>query len=357
MPELTGIPLFTQSINLAHREMRSEAPRQLYQEVFQNLYESKEASVRVEELTGATEALRAVEDGQQSHVRQYEAGTVKEYYPPISSEKKKIDARLRRSIIFGGSSNPGYDNMDQIIYNMLMGSKGFIAADEMEKNKAVIDLLDTGKFIKRDHLGIVDSFNFERAAGNTFTYDYSGGSFDAMVKANYDLLKAQGAPVGNLAMIIGSSHFTKFEGDSTILSRISAFQNMDTMKIMTEPYYNGVDGLTKIGTYKPNGMGVFVNIFIYNPKRQYKVVGSAAADFVGATKAYMFPMGDHSRCNLGIEVIDPMNPSNLVTRFGELVITADTMADPAAKWIIARNNFFFAFNNINYTTCCTGTNF
>lgn len=332
--------------------------KQLYNVLFSNIKNTYNAGFQLDRYVGTPTSMRVIKNGEASVVRQFTPGKGETFTPEINSEKTPIDQSLIDAVLAGFESTSNHDQIAEIIKELLYNETGFVAANNMQRNKAAIDYFRTGKFKLFDTAGSSTGheLDFGRDGALTDTYNFggAGATMDLALTQALVALEAFGFPRSNVGCIMGKSWLNDFEADAAVLSKLTAYQGAFINLAPQE--YMGVDGLTVIGSYKPSGSMTNITIMAYQPQWLYKINSSAATAFLGDTEMIMFDMSAlRTQINCGIPVIDEAT-QKIKTVVGDLIITSDVQKDPAAEYLIAKSRYAFT-GFVNHTYICTGSGF
>ena len=331
--------------------------KQIDEFLFPSLDNSPNTTVKIDTYTGSPFAFRAIEKGGQAVVREYEPGDGYEFEPPLHKEKTPIDETLRDSVVAGVEANsPQGAHIQQSVRQIISGPKGFMAAMKMTRAKSALDVYLTGKFTAYNGDAVVKEIDYNRNGSLSFNVNIGGvDAQDSALKRMYDALAKQGTPRNNLAVIMGSKWFAKFESDTNVIEKRKATNASDWLqKDMQPPLLQGVEGLYVVGRYSVDGVAVPIWILVYEPDWPYRQTAAGASkSFMPEDQALMFNVGGMGyRCNRGIDVLS----GGTITRaVGDMVIDNFTDSDPPVEWIRANARFMYLKSNMNHTCVATGT--
>ena len=333
--------------------------KQIDEVLFPTLDESTNTMVKVDEFTGQPFTARAIVKGQPANVREFVNGSGSEWEPPIVKEKTPIDEALDDAVIVGNEASAAYTQQATDLINKIIdGPKGHVVAHKMARAKAAIDVYRTGIFSLPLENGGTVEFDYGRATdlGN-MTADFTASdTIDSAIKEMYTAMKAYGVPSGQLAILMGSSWYSEFQSDSTVIAKRQSFTAANLINESMKPaILEGAEGLYYAGDYNVDGMAFPVKILVYEPDWQYLATnGGTSTAYMPADEAVMFNLGGAAwRVNRGVTVLDDNGAKT--REVGDIVFDSYTDNDPVVDWLRSNARFMYVRGNINHTARMTGT--
>jgi len=316
------------------------------------------ANFALDQLIVNPEAVTFRQKDEQSHIREYKAGSGTIYEVPHASEKTPISEALRDAVVAGiestGSFSTKHAKMVQNIINQ------HVAAHTITRWKTAIDTIRTGIFtplgIGGKSLGL--EINFNRDASLSITYDFTEVGAD-INEALYELIaayRAQGGSYDNMCIIMGRKWLKEFSTDTTVIEYMKAnAANQIVMQSIMPPELFNTQGLMMMARYLVPGEIQPVYICAFEPRYKYIAYPDAtAADFMPEDEAVIFSIGDDRyRVFRGVDALD--GNEKAVRTVGEIVFDSFNTKDPVTELIRSQTRVAFVPGNINRTARSAGT--
>lgn len=342
---------------ILYEEKYGKGPNQLFAALFRTPDSDTSANVLLDEYIESEYAVAYRDLNNQAHIRNYAPGSGTLYEVPIASEKTLVGEELRDAAVEGLEVTTGFDAAQMRKIDKIIGAHSL--AHIMTKNKQAIDVLRTGIFYAKgiNATDIGKNENFARDVLNDITANFSTVSVDAALTAINTRLDATGCPTDGRAVLLGSSWRTKIESDSTVLTKMQAnTSNVVAEFMMNPPMWNGVEGLSWIGRYRPSGSLTALDLFGYNPGFLYKASKGASGEaWIPADEAVAFSfMSPTWRIYRGIDI---KNGNTIDRAVGETVFDSFVSDDPVGEFFRSATRHLFLYGNINHTLRSTGSNF
>lgn len=294
----------------------------------------------------------------QSHVLPYTPGSGTLYDIPISSEKTPIDEELSDAVISGVEANSSWSTHQAKLLADIV--KIHIASHNMTKWKQALDVLRTGIFYANGiggndiNLGI----DYQRAAGNSLTYDFTAGgaTVDAAFLEIQDKLIDNNTPLDNIVVIMGKSWLNEFAGDSQTQNNAqnNRVNEVLTMQMMP-PELRNTKGLKVVAIYRAPSMVTPFILCSYQPGTQYVAYsGATAAAWVPDNECFAFSLDD-TRYNVKRGVKVKTETGRVERVAGEIVFDTYSENDPITEFLRSKTRHLFVPANINHTVKSTGT--
>ena len=315
------------------------------------------ANFAIDSLVRNPYAISFRKRGEQSHVRPYTAGTGNIYEVPRASEKTPITEYLRDSVVAGIESTSGWVTHNGRLIKQIVDEH--VAAHTVTRWKLAIDTIRTGSFTPLGIGGedIGEEIDFSRDATCEVTYDFTaaGSTIDFALKEMYDAMRANGAGISNLCVILGARWQQELEIDSDVLEKMQANTANQVISLnMMPPELNNTQDLYVIGRYRPSGVVAPIWILAYVPTQKYVAYnGATAAEFMPEDEAIMFGLGDQRyRVFRGV---DALSDNGMVTRaVGEIVFDSYTEKDPISEFVRSQTRIAMVPGNVNHTVRSSG---
>lgn len=350
-------------------EVLTRAAKRSYEKYFaqeQNGIDKALFSIPDEDTTAAFMLDRFVESpfgvvyrekGNESHSRIYQPGTGYIYDVPRASEKTPIDEELRDAAIKGLESFSGSAaHLEKLMRDIV---KQHVSGHNMTKWKQALDVIFDGEFYAVGDGGadIGLGIDYSRAGANELTHDFTDtDTIPIAFKEMQDQLLAQGSPINNMVVILGSTYLNEFTTDTSVLSYLdSNTANQLLMQDMMPMQLRNAHGLHVVATYRAPSMVAPVYVCSFQPgSPYYEYKGASASAWVSATKAAMFSLDTPMyRVLRGVDAFDE---SGRVQRaIGDIVLDAFAENDPIVEVMRSQSRHCFVPGNINHTVVSTGT--
>jgi hypothetical protein len=316
------------------------------------------ANFALDQLIVNPEAVTFRQKDEQSHIREYKAGSGTIYEVPHASEKTPISEALRDAVVAGiestGSFSTKHAKMVQNIINQ------HVAAHTITRWKTAIDTIRTGIFtplgIGGKSIGL--EINFNRDASLSITYDFTAVGAD-INEALYELItayRAQGGSYDNMCIIMGRKWLKEFSTDTTVIEYMKAnAANQIVMQSIMPPELFNTQGLMMMARYLVPGEVAPVYICAFEPRYKYVAyVGATAADFMPEDEAIIFSIGDDRyRVFRGVDALG--GNEKAVRTVGEIVFDSFNTKDPVTELIRSQTRFAMVPGNVNRTARSAGT--
>lgn len=330
--------------------------------MFRELDIDTSSSILLDRYVKTPYAASYINPGNQSIIREFEAGSGQLLTPPRISEKTPIDEELEDAVATGVEPTAG--DMASIIKNVDYITKDFIEAFNMTKWKQAIDVIREGIFVAhgvRDQdLGLSLDLGRHANLGN-LTADFAptaGGSVRLALQNIIEELRAQGTPLDGLVTIMGRSWLTLYANDAAIREmRQNNTANELVQSNIEAQLLNNTYGLYVIDRLRDPASLAPVWICSFSPGVQYKpsrILG--ATPWIPDDEMIMFSLADSTyRILRGIRAFN--NSGTRVRVAGEMVLDSFYDNDPIRLNIRAQSRHLYAYGNINHTARMTGRNF
>lgn len=350
--------LITRTSKKYYEELALQGDRQLYKSLFPEVDASDSSSFVLDSLIQDPYGVSYRNKDMQSALRAYKPGTGMSIDIPRTSEKTPISEDLLDKVAVGLESTAGFGaNEARIIGNIV---KQHISAHNMTKNKQAIDTLLTGKFEARGvanaDLGL--DIDYGRKTSLNLSYDFTGAgaSFLEFLKNAQEELRANGTPLGSMAVILGDKYLTELSNDTVaqeLMKNNSANQIVQAQ--MMPPMFNETEGLFVLGQIRGIGMLAPIWLLSYAPQVAFKSSPSATAEpFIPSDKAVFYSTQDTRYfVQRGMVVLDSQDKSSRVV--GDVVFDSYTEKDPVTTLIRSQSRHAFTPANVNHTASTTGT--
>jgi hypothetical protein len=352
-----GIEVLTRGLKRYYEQFRAQEQNGVDRLLFGVPDEDTTAAFSLDRLIDDPYGVSYRDPNTQSIVREYNAGTGSIYAVPRTSEKTPIDEELRDAAIAGLESTTGWSAHHAKLMQDII--KQHVAGHNMTKWKQALDVIFDGEFYAKGTNGndINLDIDYGRASANELTHDFTASDTFAIAYQEFlDQLLAQGSPVSNLVMVLGSDWINEFSTDTDVLAQLDANSvNQRLMQDMMPPQLRNAHGMHVIATYRAPGSVAPAYICTYQPGTQYKAhKGASASAWITSTKAAMFSL-DSPRYRV-LRGVDAFDDSGRVTRaVGDVVFDTYHEDDPIIDFARSQSRHVFVPGNINHTVVSTGT--
>ena len=293
----------------------------------------------------------------QSHVRHYQPGTGYVYDVPRASEKTPLDEDLKDAAITGlDPSDPASAHIRKLMDDVV---KDHVTGHNMTKWKQALDVIFDAVFyakgVNGEDIGL--NIDFSRASANELTHDFTAtDTIPIAFREMQEQLIAQGAPLSNQVIIVGSSWLSQWSSNSDVQAYLdSNAANMLLRQEMMPPQLQGAHGLRVVGVYRDPQMIAPVYVAVFQPGTPYyEYKGATASDWVDATKAAMFSLDSQMyRVLRGVEAFDETGTPRRVV--DDVVFDTYHENDPIVDFMRSQSRHCFVPGNIDHTVVSTGT--
>jgi hypothetical protein len=295
---------------------------------------------------------------EQSHVREYEAGSGEVYEVPHVSEKTPISERLRDAVVAGIESTAGMGIHEQRRITQIIDQHS--AAHTATRWKLALDTIRTGIFsplgLNGNSIGL--EIDFGRDASLSITYDFTavGATIDAALKELYDAYIAMGGNPMEVCIIAGSQWIQKFQSDEDVLERMKAnTANILVRQSLMPPELRNTQGLYLVADYLIPGTLQPIYLCGFQPRNKFVAYpGATAEDFMPTDEAVIFSVQDpRFRVFRGVDALTAGGAK--VRTAGEIVFDSFVSQDPVTEYLRSQTRFAVVPGNIDRTGRSVGT--
>ena len=336
-----------------------DTTKPLHEVFFPQVDTSDSVDISIDDRFGVGFAVASISDYGVSERVQYIPGQGQKFIPHFYRRSTPIDEKMRDSVAVGlDAKSPAAMSYMRYVEQIVGGSYGFMQAARMTRNKMAMDVLLEGKMNYYDKDALVNyTYDFGRDAANFMTPDFDTETFDSAILEMYTQAKVKGMSTDNLAVVLGSSWYSLFETDSTVLAKRNARNTIQIQQDMLPPAYRGSSEVVVIGKYHVDGMVAPITLLAINSRWKYfSKKGASGADYMPAAKSMMIDMSQESwQFNRGIDVCD--SAGNIVRGSGELILDGYKTSEPPAEFLRVNFRPFYYFGNPDNVIVSTGTNF
>lgn len=295
---------------------------------------------------------------EQSHIREYQAGSGTVYEVPHVSEKTEISERLRDSVVAGVESTSGISTHDARLMTNIINQH--TVAYSTTRWKRALDVIRTGVFyalgLNGNSVGL--DINFGRNASLDITYDFTtaSASIDEALKDLYDAYMDAGGNPSGVVVIAGSNWLSEFQNDTTVMERMQAnTANVIVQQSIMPPELKNTQGLYLLATYLIPGTLTPIYLCGFRPRYQFIAYpGATEEPFMPVNEAVIFSLDDpRYRVFRGVDALS--GPGQRIRTVGEIVFDSYISNDPVAENIRSQTRMAFVPGNVNRTARSTGT--